>query len=104
MQACNFPGAEPLGVPRDWDTELDGEVGTIFVANAVDTLSGMNVMYSVYKPSADEIAALLNGGAIRLGIMGRSHPVFQLAVLTPETCERAELTPVWDLGGVVGNG
>ena len=101
MQACNFPGARRIGAPRDWDAELDGEVGTIFVADAVDTLSGMNFMYSVYKPSAEEIAALLNGGAIRLGIMGRSHPVFQLAVLTPETCDKAELMPVWDLGGVI---
>lgn len=101
MHACNFPGARRIGAPRDWDHTLDGECGTIFVTDAVDTLSGQNFMYSVYKPTDDEIEALRNGGVIRLGIMGHSHPVFQLAVLAPEVAERACLEPVWELGGVI---
>lgn len=98
MKACNFPGARPIGAPRNWDADLDGAVGTIFVVDAVDTLSGMNIMYSVYQPTAEDLAALNAGGAIRLGIMGRSHPVFQLCVLTSERCVEAQLQPLWDLG------
>lgn len=98
MKACNFPGARRIGAPKDWDAQLDGEVGTIFVADGVDTLSGMNFMYSVYQPTAENLAALNSGGAIRLGIMGQAHPVFQLCALTPELCAQIGLEPMWDLG------
>ena len=98
MKACNFPGARPIGAPRDWDADLDGSVGTIFVTDAIDTLSGQNIMYSVYQPTEEDLAALNAGGAIRLGIMGRGHPVFQLCVLKPERCAEAGLQPMWDLG------
>ena len=98
MKAWNFPGARPIGAPKNWNAQLDGAVGTIFVTDGVDTLSGMNFMYSVYQPTAEDLAALNAGGAIRLGIMGRAHPVFQLCVLTPRICEQADLRPMWDLG------
>lgn len=98
MKACNFPGARRIGSPTDWDQNLDGSCGVTFVTDAVDTLSGMNIMYSVYPPTSADLEAMNAGGAIRLGIMGRSHPVFQLAVLTPQVCERADLKPMWDLG------
>lgn len=101
MIACDFPGSRRIGKPRDWVNELDGECGSIYVTDAVDMLSGQNFMYSVYKPTPDDIAALLNGGAIRLGIMGHSHPVFNLAVLSPEVVERAEIVEKWDMGGVL---
>lgn len=98
MKACNFPGARRIGAPREWDADLDGEVGTIFVVDAIDTLSGMNIMYSVYQPTAEDLAALNAGGAVRLGIMGKSHPVFQLCVVTHQRCEQAQIEPMWDLG------
>lgn len=101
MLACNFPGARRIGAPKNWQADLDGEVGTIFVTDAVDTLSGMNFMYSIYKPTTEEIAAVINGGVLRLGIMGHSHPVFQLGFLGPSVAEKCELVPMWDLGGVI---
>ncbi len=101
MKACNFPGARRIGAPKDWNADLDGEVGTIFVTDAVDTLSGMNVMYSVYQPTSEDLAALNAGGAVRLGIMGRSHPVFQLCVLSAPLCAQAGLQPTWDLGAPI---
>lgn len=104
MQACDFPGSRRIGAPHDWDQSLDGECGTIFVCDEVETLSGQNFMYSVYKPTPEEIEALANGGVIRLGIMGRSHPVFQLGVLGPDVAERCELEPKWDLGPVITGG
>lgn len=51
MKACDFPGARRIGAPANWDAELDGAVGTIFVTDAVDVLSGQNFMYSVYQPT-----------------------------------------------------
>ena len=103
MKACNFPGARVIGKPKGWDDTIDGECGSIFVTDAIDTLSGQNFMYSVYKPTPEDLAALQAGGVIRLGIMGRSHPVFQLGVLGPETASRAEIEPVWDMGPVLGD-
>ena len=57
MYACKFPGSRPLGKPRDWDESLDGPYGTIHITETVDTLTGLNVMYSCYKPADDEIEA-----------------------------------------------
>ena len=98
MQACNFPGARAIGKPADWDQTLDGSCGTIFVTDAIDVQSGMNVMYSIYKPTPADLAALNAGGVLRLGIMGKSHPVFQLGVLTAETVSKCDIEPLWDLG------
>jgi hypothetical protein len=98
MQICNFPGARTIGPPRAWDADLDGECGTIFVTDAVDTLSGMNIMYTVYKPTAEDLEALNNGGVLRLGIMGSTHPVFNMCVLGPSVAAAAKLEPKWDLG------
>lgn len=98
MQACNFPGAHPVGKPKEWIPELDGECGTIFCLDHLDPLLGMNFKYSIYKPTAADLAALNAGGVLRLGIQCNAHPVFNLVVLTPETV--AEVRPVlmWDLG------
>lgn len=101
MKACNFPGARLIGAPANWNADLDGSVGTIFVVDAVDTLSGMNFMYSVYQPTSADLAALNAGGAIRLGIMGKQHPVFQLGVLSAAKCDQAQLVPLWDLGAPI---
>lgn len=98
MQACNFPGARAIGKPADWIPELDGECGTIFVIDHFDEHLAQNIMYSVYKPTEADLAALNAGGAIRLGIHGTGHPVFQMGVLTAPKCEEAGLVPMWDLG------
>jgi hypothetical protein len=101
VQVCNFPGARTIGPPRSWDADLGGECGTIFVTDAVDTLSGMNIMYTIYKPTAEDLEALNNGGVLRLGIMGSVHPVFNMCVLGAETVASAELEPKWELGSPI---
>lgn len=98
MKACNFPGAEPVGKPKDWIPELDGECGTIYVVRHFDELLGYNIQYSVYMPTEADIEALKNGGGIRLGIHGDGHPVFQLCAIKPETMQIIEPVPMWDLG------
>ena len=101
MYACKFDGARPIGKPKNWDEALDGPCGTIYVTDAIDTLTGHNVMFSVYKLTDEEIEALRNGGLLRLGIVGRAHPVFQLGVLSIPV----EVEPVFDMGGLIdGNG
>ena len=101
MKVCKFPGARAIGAPKNWDEELDGHCGIIFVTDEIDVQSGLNFMYSVYKPTADDLAALNAGGVLRLGIAGNSHPVFNMQVLGPETTERAMAEPVWDMGPVI---
>lgn len=86
MNICNFAGSRPLGAPKDWDQVLDGSCGVLPVLDSVDEQSGFNFMYSVWRPEPAELAALMQGGAVRLGIMGQSHPVVNMAVITPEAC------------------
>lgn len=101
MKICDFGGSRRIGKPRDWDNQLDGECLDIYVADSLDVQSGMPMMFSVYRPTPDELKALNEGGAIRLGIMGKAHPVFQMAVLSPRLCEVAGLVEMRDLGPVI---
>jgi len=94
MRICDFAGSRHIGAPADWDQDRDGPCGALPVVDAFDKASGMLVMYSVWRPSPEEIAALLNGGAIRLGVVGFAHPVVNMAVLTPETCEEAAVVEI----------
>lgn len=96
MRFCNFPGARLLGAPRDWDQQLDGSCGVLPVIDAVDEQSGFNFIYSFWRPTAEELEALRNGGAVRLGIMGTVHPVISMGVIAPEVCAEAVLVDVTD--------
>lgn len=89
MLICDFAGSRPLGAPREWDQQLDGACGVLPVADAIDEQSGFNFMYSVWRPTPEELAALQAGGALRLGIMGNSHPVINLGVIDASLCEAA---------------
>ena len=102
MRICDFEGARPIGKPKDWVEELDGECGTIYVTDSRDLQSGLPIMYSVYKLEDEEIEALKNGGLLRLGIIGHGgHTFFQLGVLSPDITNGIEVTPKGDLGGVI---
>ena len=81
MRILSFPGTHPVGKPKDWVNELDGNCGTIHVFTHFDERLGYNIQYSLYKPTEADIAAIVAGGGIRLGIHGDGHPVFQLCVL-----------------------
>lgn len=96
MRFCTFPGARMLGAPRDWDQQLDGSCGILPILDAVDDQSGFNFMYSFWRPTDEELEALRNGGALRLGIMGVVHPVVNMGIITPEICRDAGLADVAD--------
>lgn len=102
MHICRFEGAIAIGKPKDWDESLEGPCGTIYVSTYIDTLTGLPVMASVYKPTDEEIEALQQGGLIRLAIVGRQqHPVFQLGVMGPCLAADVDAEPMSSLGDVI---
>lgn len=101
MKICDFNGSRRIGPPKGWDAQLDGECGDIYVADAVDPVSGLRFMYSVYKPTPADLEALNAGGLLRLGIAAPAHPVFQLGVLSPKVAEMVRPIEKGDLGPVI---
>lgn len=101
MHICEFPGSIAIGKPKGWVEELDGPCYPIYVTATVDVQTGHTVLYSVYKPTDEEIEELKAGGVIRLGVVGKTHPVFQLGVLSKELAASAQLEPKWDLGPII---
>jgi len=101
MKTLVVPGSRPLGAPKGWDNELDGECGVLYVVDHVDLQSGQNFQYSFYKPTEADIDALRRGGALRLGIMGTSHPVINLGVFSPELTEELGAKDGFDMGPVL---
>ena len=97
MMACNFPGAHAVGKPKDWIPELDGSCGTVFCLDDYDLALNRNWKYSLYLPTPEDIVAINNGGALRLG-MPDPHPVFNMVWLGGMRTKELELVPMWDLG------
>lgn len=101
MNILELPHSRVIGPPRDWDQQLDGECGSIYVLDAIDLQSGLNTMYTFYKLTEDELEALKNGGILRLGIVGKAHPVFNMAVLSAEIGQTCGAEERWSLGEVL---
>lgn len=76
MNIAHIEGAtRVLGAPANWDgKELPCDALPIL---DVETSNG-NVMASEWKPTAEEIEAILNGAPVRLWIFGTAHPVVSL--------------------------
>lgn len=70
-----------IGRPADWDDALDGPCGSVHVRDEIDALSGCNVMWTLWKPTAEELDVLRGGGMLKLGIMGRIHPVIRMEIV-----------------------
>jgi len=66
-----------FGAPEGWD-QSKGECLGLPIAD-VETQHG-NFMVSNWKPTAEEIAAIVANGSIELWIGGTSHPVVMLSV------------------------
>lgn len=101
MKTLVVQGSRPLGAPKGWDQELDGHCGVLYIIDQIEVRSGDNVMYSFYRPTAEDLKALNEGGILRLGIHGRGHPVIQLGVLGPELTKRIDPDEGFDMGGVI---
>jgi hypothetical protein len=61
-----------LGAPPDWNPEM-GTCDALPVRLVVDPDLGSE-WWSTWAPSPDELVKLLNGGAVRLKIVGGIHP------------------------------
>lgn len=101
MKTLIVPGARFLGAPKDWDQTLDGPCGHLAVVDHLDLQSGQNFQYSFYRPSAEDMEALNNGGIIRLGIMGTVHPVLNMCVMGPKITDEIDPSFGFDMGPVV---
>lgn len=79
MDIAPHPGAtRRYAPPLDWDEAKHGPCGTLEVAE-LDTPSGP-FMESLWRPTAEDLAALNSGACIVLGIRGNVHPVVYLGV------------------------
>lgn len=72
-----------LGKPVDWD-ESKGECKPLAIRD--ETHDCGNVMVSEWKPSADELRQLNEGGSVLLYIVGKSHPPVHVDV---QPCQAA---------------
>lgn len=70
------------GAPRNWDEARHGSCCALPIAD-VD-VGGRLVMESLWRPSAEELAALNVGGAVILQVGGTQHPVVAVGVCAPE--------------------
>lgn len=70
-----------FGAPADWSPKLNGECGVLEVAELVD--GHLPWMESLWRPDAEEIAALKDGGVVTLRIQGQVHPVVSVGVRLP---------------------
>lgn len=59
-------------------TNFSEPCGDLPIADVMD--GQLNIMYSAWKPTEQEITALLLGGCVILGVVGISHPVVQMHV------------------------
>jgi hypothetical protein len=59
--------------PRNWDAKTLGECGDLSVR--VDSFNGIQDMVSTWKPDADDLRKLNEGGVIELHLLGPQPPV-----------------------------
>lgn len=68
-----------LGAPAGWDPERDGVCGGLPVR--IEHVEGHTVLRSAWFPTPAEIAAIVCGAPVLLGIVDSAgHPVVQLGV------------------------
>lgn len=67
-----------LGKPADWNEQTDAHCQTLPIRDV--EIEGIRFMLSAHEPTPEEIAAILAGQPIILGIQGMTHPVCFLAV------------------------
>jgi hypothetical protein len=80
MKAVEFQGQSVvLNPPKGWDNGGDtAQCGALPIQ--LQDQDGMPVMRSAWRPSQEEILALLEGAHICVGIVGTAHPPIQVYV------------------------
>lgn len=62
-------------------TNFNEPCGDLQIADVMD--GELNIMYSAWKPTEDEIKALICGGCVILGVVGNAHPIVRMHVGDP---------------------
>lgn len=70
-----------LGKPRNWDEATQGTCGSLPIRD--ERQQSGNVMVSEWKPTAEELRALIAGASVFLEICGTVHPPLSLYVGEP---------------------
>lgn len=88
MKAVEFTGQSVVLGPPPGFNDAPGQVkcGGLPIRHGRD-IDGTPVLQSMWRPSADELAALADGACICLSIWGRGHPPVAIDV------ERVEVLP-----------
>lgn len=68
----------PIGKPADWNADKAGECLALHVREQM--IGDYRFMVSAWEPSPGELAALVCGAPVHLGISAKQHPVVQLGV------------------------
>lgn len=72
MDILEFQGqTRVLGAPAGWDQSAVECIGLPIMDHE---LSGVPCMSSFWRPTAEELAQLADGGHIKLTVIGRAHP------------------------------
>lgn len=81
-----IPGANRAhGAPKDWDANERGDINILHTRDEEDEYSGLRFMVSQWKPTAEELAILNEGGSVRVAInTGEQHPIIRYPVVVPE--------------------
>ncbi|AET90666.1 hypothetical protein BYI23_B000590 [Burkholderia sp. YI23] len=66
-----------LGAPQGWD-QKQLPCGALPITRIEH--EGVEHVVSFWRPSADELAALNNGGLVALWVVGTTHPPLSIAV------------------------
>lgn len=73
------------GAPPSWDETLDGPFINTAILEVVDIVTGIKMLATAWRPSAEELADLNNGGYLILKIadcLNGKHPIIQLYAIS----------------------
>lgn len=73
-----------IGKPQNWDKDTPcQEISVIDIEVPIGD-QVVDFMTTIWKPTSAELATLVRGGFLRLGISGKQHPVMFFDFIDPE--------------------
>lgn len=89
-----------FSAPENWDEASHGPCGDLYVRAETSGANNMVELFSCWKPTPAEVAMIVNGCVIQVGICAASQPAMSVVVVEPvpdetpkeETAERTTIT------------